>query len=314
MLTRFGPLSTNWTDYLRTTPDGKFSATGLTPGHYAVVARATRGAGASASASGRGATPRPTGLWATMEIDVYGRDVSGLVVTLQSGVNVSGRLVFRGRVPASLSSARISLYPAGPATAMPQGFSTQPNADGTFTIGGVAPGEYRLSAYAPGATSGSPWTVLSAVLEGRDFIDDAIEVRPNRDLAGVVVTFTDRPAELSGTVFDDSGRPTPDYFIVVFPTEKRFWTAGSRRVAHTRPANDGSFKITTLPPGEYYLCAVTDLDGDNVADEGFLAGLVGASTRLALGEGEKKQHDVRVPSGEGRGSRAPRSGHIPRHE
>jgi len=298
ILARSGPQMLSSATYLRPTPDGKCSASGVMPGHYTLVAQATARVSGPAPASGRGAAPAGPSLWATMEIDVNGRDVSGLVVTLQPGVSVSGRLVFLGQAPpGDMQRVRVGLTPIPPALSL-QNSSTQPAADGTFTIPGAAPGKYRFSAFAAGLTpAASPWTLKSAVVEGRDWTDDPIELRLGQNLSGVVVTFSDRRAELSGTVFDATGRPTPEFFIVAFSTERRFWTAGSRRVTYARPASDGSFTITTLPPGEYHLCAVTDVDDDTITDAAFLETLLGASTTLTLADGEKKRHDVRLASG-----------------
>ena len=69
----------------------------------------------------RGAWPRrsspaadPIRLWATADVTVDGRNVSNVVLTLQPGMSVSGRIVFEGTTlppPADLTRLRVTLAP-----------------------------------------------------------------------------------------------------------------------------------------------------------------------------------------------------------
>ena len=54
------------------------------------------------------------------------------------------------------------------------------------------------------------------VANGRDLLDAPFELRPNTSVSDVVVTFTDRPSELTGALQNASGIPTSGYFIVAF--------------------------------------------------------------------------------------------------
>jgi uncharacterized protein (DUF2141 family) len=112
-----------------------------------------------------------------------------------------------------------------------------------------------------------------------------------RDL---VVTFTDRPADLSGRIQDAKGRPTPEYFVIVFASDKTFWTPQSRWIQAKRPASDGRFTFANLPPGTYNLAAVTDVEQGEWFDPSFLAQLASASIKLVIAEGEKKTQDIQV--------------------
>jgi hypothetical protein len=128
----------------------------------------------------------------------------------------------------------------------------------------------------------------------REWLDDAIDIRPGEAITGVVVTVTNRPAGLSGKVIDETGNPTPNFFVVMFSTERRNWTSGSRRVAQARPDNTGGFSISTLPAGEYYVAALTDLDPSDLAEISFLESLVAASIRVTLVPGEVKAQTLKV--------------------
>jgi len=174
----------------------------------------------------------------------------------------------------------------------------EPN--GQFRITGVTPGRYRLNGAVPlpqGSGPGAGWTMLSAVAKGQDVLDFAIDIGPNDEIKDMVVTFTDSVQEVNGSLQDATGRPAPDYTIVVFAADSRFWTTPSRRVRSTRPGTDGKFAVPNLPPGEYRIAAVVDVAPGEVNDPAFLEQLVGASVKITLAEGERKTQDLRIAGG-----------------
>jgi len=114
------------------------------------------------------------------------------------------------------------------------------------------------------------------------------------DIGGAVITFTDRPTELTGLLLDTSGKPALEYFIVAFPVDRSLWTAQSRRIRSARPGSTGNFRIAGLPPGDYYVCAMTDLEPNLLNTRDYLEPLVAASIKLTLTEGEKKTQDLKI--------------------
>ena len=174
-------------------------------------------------------------------------------------------------------------------------FRTDASADGTFRATGLTPGRFLLRATAPGSTPTSGWALKSIVRNARDLLDAPFELAAGEILSDVVVTFTNRPAELTGTLQNSSGTPTADYFIVVFSTDRTFWFPNSRRIVSVRPNSSGSYSIRNLPPGEYFLSALADVETGEWFDPEFLQALVAASPiRITIGEGEMKRQDLRV--------------------
>jgi hypothetical protein len=173
--------------------------------------------------------------------------------------------------------------------------------DSTFQLKGVTPDKYRVGVAPAGlllaAAAPAGWILKSAMLGGRDVSDVPFEVKPSQDVSGLLVTFTDRPTELSGTVIDQAGRAAPGFPIVVFSTDRTYWTIGSRRVQQARPSSDGKYKLSGLPPGEYFVSAVTDLDPNDLADPLFLEQLAAASFKISLADGEKKTTDLKLAGG-----------------
>lgn len=297
-----------------TDSDGAFTIQAVKPGNYTMTARATPKTDGPPPSGGD--TSRGTTHFATQELLVQGADVSNLALTLRPGMTVSGRVVYEAtsKKPPDLTRAPISLMPAPTGngvddlTGMMMSFmggggalSPRIEADGKFTIAGVPPGVYRLNTpfgmmtmlpFGNMMTGG--WTLKSVMAGGRDIADAPLDVRIGADVSNVVVTFTDNPSELSGSVTDAAGRPIGGFPIVVFSTDRQYWTLGSRRVQVARPATDGKYKVTGLPAGEYFVCAVTAVDRSEVYDPAVLETLVPLAFKIVIADAEKKVQDLRL--------------------
>jgi carboxypeptidase family protein len=310
----------------RTNQDGTFELQGVKPGSYTLSVRATPKAAdlppptdpaaqrAAALAEVGGIFGGPTTHWADENVTVQGTDIDNVTLTLRPGMTIRGKIVYDARTktpPTDLTKTALSLSPmANGGNADPLavaaaflgggGSTAKVAADGTFTVTGIAPGRYRLNTPlglvpVPGAnfmTGG--WTLKSVISGGRDIADAPLEIKAGTDITGVVATFTDAPTELSGTVFDGLGRVTPNFPIVVFSTDQSYWTPSSRHVQTARPASDGQFKVSGLPAGEYYVCAVTAVDRTEVYDPAFLEQLVGVSFKITIADGQKLKQDLRL--------------------
>jgi hypothetical protein len=109
-----------------------------------------------------------------------------------------------------------------------------------------------------------------------------------------VLTVADNLPQLSGILSDQSGLPAPQLYVFAFSTDPSQWNTGSRRIAAVRTSEAGAYSITGLPAGEYYLCALTELDTTLQNEPSYLEQFVSASTRITLGEGEKKTQNLRI--------------------
>jgi hypothetical protein len=137
------------------------------------------------------------------------------------------------------------------------------------------------------------WSVASATLEGRDVLDTPLAIEAGGDVRNIVITLS-APTELSGRLEDATGRPAPEYYIVVFPEEPAFWVPQSHRIQAVRPGSDGRFVVRHLPAGRYRIAALTDVERDEWFDRGFLERLLPASVPIHLAAGERKVQDFRV--------------------
>ncbi len=272
--------------------EGRFTFASIKPGQYIVSARGQ----APGEKTDSGLFQLGT-LWAATEISVDGNDVSNVVLDLQPGLTVSGRIQFDTADPQSApdpSKFRVNLGAApGQVT-----FGSSPgivDASGAFTIRGVTPGRYSVSAGVPNVVpNASKWVLESAIVAGRDTLDVPLEIRAGQHVDGVVLTYTDRPSELTGVVQDAAGRPAADYSVMVFAADRAFWTPQSRRIRSARPDQEGKYTLRNLPAGEYLVVAALDVEQDEWFDPSFLQRVAPSAIRIAIADGEKKVQDLRI--------------------
>ena len=281
------------------TADGSFTFASVPPGNYTIAVTAQSGAPGPGLRAGQmpagPMTPPAPSHWAMADVAVDGQDISGVSLQLQPGLIVSGRVEFDGTgTPPDITRIRLSMMqPMSPGMVALGVSSVQPDASGAFTIRGITPGTYRLTASIPTLrTDTQAWQLKSSTINGRDTLDGVFELRAGADDA--VVTFTDKATELTGTVQDAAGQPAPEYHIVVFSADKSHWVPTSRRIRYVRPGADGKFQVPNLPPGEYLVAAVNDIEPGEWFDPAVLDQLSRTAIALALVEGEKKVQDLKL--------------------
>ena len=264
---------------------GRFDFADVTPGPYILAAHVVTPSGAAP-----GAGPSRV-LHALAEIDAQGNDIRGLTLQLEDGFTVSGLVRFDGSAtPPPFSALRVMLNPVQAAN--PVSISTgsmNVDAEGRFTLTGVTVGRYRLTLSAP-----APWLVRSSILGGQDSLDLPIDIR--QSIADAVITLTDRASELNGRIENTAGAAT-DYSIILFPENRAMWVAPARRILTVKTAVDGTFSFRNVPPGDYLMGAVDDIEQGEWYDPAFLQRLLPASMKVSIAEGEKKVQDIRIGGG-----------------
>jgi hypothetical protein len=300
---------------MRTTrvgPNGQFSFTGLPPGSYALLARASAPVVHSISLESEARAMNLTvagnqyivakdaqatgdALWAAASVAVGGGSVP-VTMNLQRGMTLSGSVVFNGPSTAAidLSRVRLTVSPVEEPGFRTEGMFVRDvpvTADGQFTIRGVLPGRYRV---VPSSGVPAGFLIESAMFGGRDVLDFPLEVKPGEDTSGGVVTFATQQTELAGTMTDPAGKPAPGYTLILFAADGRFWTPQSRRIQTARPASDGRYAFRSLPAGDYRLIAVEDVEPGQWFDPAFLKELLGAALSVSLAPGEKRTQDIRA--------------------
>ena len=169
--------------------------------------------------------PTEPTLWASLPIAVGDADVAGVNVLLRTGVRVSGRVEFEGTAekppPDQLARIPVLVEPLdGPLDRVDT--LVRIDAKSEFSTPGLAAGRYYIRIGAPP----TGWTFKGAFLGERDVSDDPLEL-DSTDVTDVVITFTDRPASLAGTVQQAERSGRDGVAVVVFPADAKSWLDSS---------------------------------------------------------------------------------------
>jgi hypothetical protein len=264
-------------------PDGSFAILGLTPGDYWLLVQGQTSNG-------------PDAEYASADITVTGTDINNVRIVSAKPSTMTGRITFASGDPSSLkpSTIRVGAQPA-PAAGF-TGPVPPPVAlhdDWSFEST-VRPGMMRLSLV---ALPSSSWIVKAIRYRGADIIDTGLEVRPNEDVTSIEVELTDRISNVSGAVTNGRGEAVKDYWTVVFARDRDKWAPPSRYIRTSRGDQDGRFKMTGLPPGDYVALALETLEPGESNDPEVLDRMLRSRPiSFSIGEGETKALELKLSS------------------
>jgi hypothetical protein len=224
--------------------------------------------------------------WASTPIAVGDADVDDLVVTLQRGLRVTGRVQLEGAAGADTAPPPPIIASFSSPEARIRVASVRADPDGRFT-GRLSPGRYVIGG---GAVS---WTFKTAIVDGREVGAGPVDVG-TEDLVDVIVVLTNRPAALAGSVTSQGA--VSDATVVLFPAERDAWNAppSSGLAAdapwrfHRTRAEDGRFTLERIVPGDYLVAAIDEAAMADWPAPVFLDWIAPRATRITLTEGERR--------------------------
>jgi hypothetical protein len=239
--------------------------------------------------------PAEPTMWASVPVAVGDADVTGVNIALNTGLRVSGRVEFEGAAdkpaPEQLSRIPVMLEPVDgqmDRNVTPPG---RIDAKGQFTSYGLPAGRYYVRSSAP-----TGWTLKGAFLGERDLSDVALDLE-STDVADVVLTFTDRPASLSGTVQMTERAARDGVAVIVFPADSKAWMetgVNPRRMRKVATSDTGAYNVTPLPAGAYYVAALSETVAGDWQDPAFLEQLAASAAHVQIDNGEKATMSLRL--------------------
>lgn len=283
-------------------PDGTFELK-LAPGEYLVEGRAVRTGTA-------GPIQKEDEQIGMSRLTVTAGADSDVAVVLGRGATVTGRIVFAGRttMPPDSSQIRVSFKSPDGAAGCRTGRS-DPGANGTFSVDGLLG-----TCVAQVNSSVGLLTAKAVIANDVDLLDQPVTFQSGQQLRNVQVIVTDKRTDVTFHVTDANGTPTSNYVALVFSIDQARWAENSRYVRTFVPAPPfqqafepaemavpGSVPATAaresvrgLPPGEYYVVALDDLESDAVTDPAVLDRLARAATRITLSDTTPAEVSLRV--------------------
>jgi len=268
-----------------TRTDGTFSIPNVTPGKYTIVARGDGGPNSG---------PRMA-----VQSLVVGGDEVNVALTPAPGMQLSGTITLEAagsQLPQGFSGFRVTPSPLGssatPAFAGGRGGGRgggNPTDTGQFTISDVMPGAYIIRATGPRG-----WTMKSVYVEGRDVTDLPLEVK-SENVTSLNVIFTDRISSLSGVVRDTRGNGINNVSVIAFPSDPKLWMPQSRQIITARTDATGAYRFSAIPPGDYLVAAVDDVEQGEWFDPEFLDQIKTDAAKARVGEGDQKTLDLKAP-------------------
>jgi hypothetical protein len=184
----------------------------------------------------------------TVTFDVVDQDVTGLVIKTTKGATVSGMIVFEGNKPPSMDAVFRNLYITvytrnenDPGTS--SGRSTQVRADGTFQVGGVAPGLANL-----GVENGRG---IYMVRVDRDGVPqpNGIQIQGTESISGISLVVTYNTGTIRGVIKYLNGTPPPGARVMAYVSKPGTTTIFGNSESDAR----GHFLIQGLAAGDYQL-------------------------------------------------------------
>lgn len=230
--------------------DSAFEVGGVPDGEYDVTARAYFGGETLES------QPR--------RVSLRGADVANVKLTLERQASVAGTVTLEPRVdtPAepcpkkesrTLAEVLVAAYAESSASATvgDAGHSSATAADGSFKVGSMRPGRYRIRADLPS----DDWFVKSVGLKSaspKALDRDSIVVARGQNVSDVVVAIARGAAALSGKVVPakDGDVVRSDLSIFLVPADPAE-AENALRYWEVPVASDGAFSLSHVAPGVY---------------------------------------------------------------
>jgi 5-hydroxyisourate hydrolase-like protein (transthyretin family) len=242
---------------MRTGPDGRFEFPRVLAGRYELH---VRGSGAREGAI----------------LPLVVSDDLELVVPMVSG-RMTGKIFPPEGATAPPTSVTIHVEPVSDTNTFGTGFGGTPEEDWTFDFDFLlGPRVVRASRLPNG------WHLRGVYLDGNEVTDEVFTFTGNELVEDVEIVLTTEAAEVNGTIAGPDGQPCGSCTAIVFAEDPLRWRPPSRFIHAGRPDQQQVFRLRGLPPEQYLVAAVEEVEDGEWLDPEFLDRLRGHAERLDL--------------------------------
>ena len=295
---------------------GTFDIAGVVPGSYVLLGNMSiadpsapppnpPGFAPPPAVAGAAPTPqsRPIPLTANLSVEVSGGSVDNVQLELVPGVAIPGRIVVEGATTANPQRGlTVNLVREPDVVGIPNGTTRgMVQADGTFSLQNVGPGEYRV--YVPPLISPFQWGapnipqplqgmyVKSARLGNEDVLRNRVRVAGGTS-PGQIEILVGAGGRFSGNAMNDRREPVPNATVVLVPDG----ASRQRRDLFRSVSTDisGRFSIQGIPAATYKAFAFEEVSVDAWQNPDFMRPLESRGTSIEIRDGNPSSADLQV--------------------
>jgi protocatechuate 3,4-dioxygenase beta subunit len=225
---------------------------------------------------------------AQLPVDVHESDINGIVLELNPGAELNGRLRLEGRSTSGLAGARLSLQSTNQNYRLWAG--AQARADGSFTIPNIQPARYQLNVYIPDQDH----YIKAARIGDQDVLKSGLDLTHGIDASLEIVVSADG-GRIEGVVLNANEQPEAGAAVVLVPDKPR--RDQFRLYQQSTTDQYGRFTINNIAPGGYKLFAWEEIEYSAYEDPEFLKAFEPLGEPKVVREGSRESAQLKlIPS------------------
>ena len=113
--------------------------------------------------------------------------------------------------------------------------------------------------------------------------------------ANVDLIVASGPSQVSGRRPHANSQPASELLLILFAREAEAWASPAVRVFATRPDQNSWFTFHDVPPGNYWIASVKDVEPNGWFDPDLLKTLASVAQAVSIVDGNSPELVVTIP-------------------